>query len=36
VSADPYAMAPTDLRTLRVRMTVVAGRVTFDTQENSK
>jgi len=30
VSADPYTMRPEDLRTLRVRMTVVGGRVTFD------
>ena len=30
VSADPYKVAREDLRTLGVRMTVVAGRVTFD------
>ena len=30
LSHDPYALAADDLRTLRVRMTVVGGRVTFD------
>ena len=28
VSANPYAVRPNDLRTLTIRMTVVAGRVT--------
>ena len=38
LSADPYEVAPADLRTLTVRMTVVAGKVTFDgaKQENSR
>jgi predicted amidohydrolase YtcJ len=38
LSADPYEVAPADLRTLSVRMTVVAGRVTFDgaKQDNAK
>jgi predicted amidohydrolase YtcJ len=30
VSANPYSVPPNDLRTLSIRMTVVAGRVTFD------
>jgi predicted amidohydrolase YtcJ len=38
VSADPHKVAGADLRALSVRMTVVAGRVTFDgaKQENTK
>lgn len=30
LSADPYAIAPEALRTLKVRMTIVGGRVTYD------
>jgi predicted amidohydrolase YtcJ len=30
VSADPYKIPENDLRTLEIRMTVLAGRVTFD------
>ena len=30
VSANPYSVPPDDLRTLTIRMTVVAGRATFD------
>jgi len=33
VSANPYSMPPNDLRTLTIRMTVVAGRVTFDSNK---
>lgn len=29
LSADPYAVAPDDLRSLRVQMTVIAGRVRY-------
>jgi len=35
VSANPYQIPINDLRTLTVRMTVVAGRVTFDAGENT-
>jgi hypothetical protein len=30
VSANPYMVPANDLRTLAIRMTVVAGRITFD------
>jgi predicted amidohydrolase YtcJ len=30
LSANPYELRPEQLQTLSVRMTVVAGRVTFD------
>jgi predicted amidohydrolase YtcJ len=30
VSANPYSVPPNDLRALTIRMTVLAGRVTFD------
>ncbi len=33
VSANPYSVPPYDLRTLTIRMTVVAGRVTFDASK---
>jgi predicted amidohydrolase YtcJ len=33
VSANPYSVRPVDLRTLKIRMTVVAGRVTFDASK---
>lgn len=33
VSANPYQVSPNDLRTLTIRMTVVAGRVTFDASK---
>jgi predicted amidohydrolase YtcJ len=29
LSADPYAVAPDDLWSLRVQMTVIAGRVRY-------
>ncbi len=35
VSADPYQVPSSDLRTLTIRMTVVAGHVTFDAGEQS-
>ena len=34
VSANPYQLPPEDLRKLTIRMTVVAGRVTFDARKN--
>jgi predicted amidohydrolase YtcJ len=34
LSADPHNVAANDLRKLTVRMTVVAGRVTFDANES--
>ncbi len=34
VSANPYSVPPNDLRTLTIRLTVVAGRVTFDANKN--
>lgn len=34
VSANPYEVPPNDLSTLTIRMTVVAGRVTFDANKN--
>jgi hypothetical protein len=34
VSANPYQVPSRDLRTLTIRMTVVAGRVTFDAGDN--
>jgi len=34
VSANPYEVPRNDLRTLTIRMTVVAGRVTFDAGKN--
>lgn len=34
VSANPYQVPSNDLRTLTIRMTVVAGRVTFDAAQN--
>lgn len=34
LSADPYQVPPNDLRNLTIRMTVVAGRVTFDASKN--
>jgi predicted amidohydrolase YtcJ len=33
VSANPYLVPPNDLRTLTIRMTVVAGRITFDASK---
>lgn len=33
VSANPYSVRPIDLRTLMIRMTVVAGKVTFDASK---
>lgn len=30
VSANPYSVPPIDLRKLKIRMTVVAGKITFD------
>ena len=33
ISADPYKVPSKDLRALAIRMTVVAGRVTFDSPE---
>jgi predicted amidohydrolase YtcJ len=33
VSANPYQVPPNDLRALTIRMTVVAGRVTFDANK---
>jgi predicted amidohydrolase YtcJ len=35
VSADPYKLAANDFRKLIVRMTVVAGRVTFDARDST-
>jgi len=35
VSANPYKLPGNDLRTLTVRMTVVAGRVTFDGENST-
>lgn len=34
LSANPYQVPPNDLRNLTIRMTVVAGRVTFDASKN--
>ena len=34
ISADPYKVPSNDLRALAIRMTVVAGRVTFDSAEH--
>jgi predicted amidohydrolase YtcJ len=34
LSANPYQMPINDLRTLSIRMTVVAGRVTFEASNN--
>lgn len=34
LSANPYQVPPNDLRTLTIRMTVVAGKVTFDANKN--
>jgi len=34
VSANPYRLPPNELRALTIRMTVVAGRVTFDANKN--
>jgi predicted amidohydrolase YtcJ len=34
LSANPYQAPIKDLRTLAVRMTVVAGRITFSASEN--
>jgi predicted amidohydrolase YtcJ len=34
VSANPYQTPSNDLRTLTIRMTVVAGRVTYDASKN--
>jgi predicted amidohydrolase YtcJ len=34
ISADPYKVPSGDLRALAIRMTVVAGRVTFDSVEH--
>jgi len=36
LSGDPYQTSPQDLRRLKVRMTVVGGRVTFDATENQR
>lgn len=35
VSADPHRVPSNDLRTIAIRMTVVAGRVTFDAADNA-
>ena len=35
LSEDPRSVAPEQLRTLTVRMTVVGGRVTFDGRDGS-
>jgi predicted amidohydrolase YtcJ len=35
VSADPYKISSNDLRTLAIRMTVVAGRITFDAENRT-
>jgi hypothetical protein len=32
LSADPHTVPPEELRNLKVRMTVMAGRVTFNAQ----
>lgn len=34
ISADPYKVPSNDLRALAIRMTVVAGRVTFNSSEH--